>query len=294
MPDDRFLHKRAGRSDKVTMLSDTEYRVWTQYLLSADDFGVMRCSPLSFQDDNDSLAMRQQSVIEEALQKILAVGLLRAFEHQRRIFLYQHDWQTWQKIVFPRKTNEPIPPVKYCDRETQWLISHHPGAKRLSSWQAPKTFTCEVVAVLPENFGRTPGEVQENFEAPLAVSRLPLAKKPRAATPEHVATTATPDSAEKAPSRVREFLVWFQSEYKARRNGAVYFVKWEAHGKLVKDLLKAHSFERLQMHAKLLLTTNEEWTSGTDRGIGILSSRISWLEDRLCEWEAKRRAREAV
>jgi hypothetical protein len=117
-------------------------------------------------------------------------------------------------------------------------------------------------------------------------------------------TSSTPSStpsveqkispAEKAPGGVKEFLTWFQGEYKARRNGATYFVKWEAHGAIVKRLLTAFPSDRLKKHAQILLTTDEDWTTTTDRGVEILSSKINWLEERLCAWEAKRRAREAV
>ena len=47
-------------------------------------------------------------------------------------------------------------------------------------------------------------------------------------------------------------------------------------------------------HAQVLLTTDEPWTETTDRGIEILAGKINWLEERLCAWEAKRKAREAV
>jgi hypothetical protein len=100
--------------------------------------------------------------------------------------------------------------------------------------------------------------------------------------------------AEKAPAPTREFLNWFQGEYKARRNGATYFVRWDAHGAIVKRLLTAFPVDRLKKHAQILLTTDEEWTTGTDRGVEILSAKINWLEERLCAWEAKRKAREAV
>lgn len=101
-------------------------------------------------------------------------------------------------------------------------------------------------------------------------------------------------AAEKVPSPTKDFLTWFQAEYKTRRNGATYFVKWESHGKLVKDLLRVFPPDRLKKHAQILLTTDEDWTSETDRGIGVLSTKINWLEERLCAWEVKRKAREAV
>ena len=93
--------------------------------------------------------------------------------------------------------------------------------------------------------------------------------------------------APKAPSQTREFLTWFVTEYATRRNGATYFVSWAKDGAIVKALLAAYPPDHLRKLAKILLTTNDEWIETTDRGIGVLKSRINWLEDRLREWEAK-------
>ena len=93
---------------------------------------------------------------------------------------------------------------------------------------------------------------------------------------------------EKPPDpRVRQFIDWFVTEYAKRRNGAKYVVKGAKDGQTVKSLLQAHPLARLQKHAVILLTTDEEWTENTDRGIGILSAKINWLEDRLAAWERK-------
>jgi hypothetical protein len=42
MPQDRLRSPRGGHGRRTTSLSDFEFRVWDQYQLSADDFGVMR------------------------------------------------------------------------------------------------------------------------------------------------------------------------------------------------------------------------------------------------------------
>lgn len=124
--------------------------------------------------------------------------------------------------------------------------------------------------------------------------KLEAREELRAAKPETVVRAVKRSPAENVPGGVKEFLTWFQAEYKTRRNGATYFVKWEVHGKLVKDLLLVYGADRLKKHAVILLKTNEDWTTGTDRGIGILSTKINWLEERLCAWETERKAREAV
>lgn len=98
----------------------------------------------------------------------------------------------------------------------------------------------------------------------------------------------------KIPAPTKVFLDWFQGEYAKRRHGAKYFVKWEAHSAIVKRLLKGHAPDRLRKHAILLLTTDEEWSSSTDRGIEVLAGKINWLEERLAAWETKRTARKPV
>lgn len=131
MPADRFIHPRAGHSNKVTLLTDLEYRVWTQYLLSADDFGVMRAVPLAFQNDNDHLANRPAKLLQRCIDALVKAGLLRTFAHQGKPFIYQHDWQKWQKVEFPRVTNHPAPEdLSLCDESTRALFAKHPGGQR--------------------------------------------------------------------------------------------------------------------------------------------------------------------
>lgn len=98
----------------------------------------------------------------------------------------------------------------------------------------------------------------------------------------------------KPPSPAREFLSWFQDEYRSRRDGAAYFVAWGRHMPIVTRLLNLHSPERLRKHATILLTSNDDWITSTDRGIEVLAGKINWLEERLAAWETKRKAREAV
>ena len=58
MPADRFLHPRLGRDDRVSQLRTSRRGSGRGYLLSADDFGVMRTSALPIQEVNDALAKR--------------------------------------------------------------------------------------------------------------------------------------------------------------------------------------------------------------------------------------------
>lgn len=130
MPADRFLHPRLGHSDKINLLTDLQFRVWVQYQLSSDDFGVMRRSAVTLQADNDRLASRPRKIIDECMNKVIEVGLLQDFTHQGRIYVCQRDWQSFQKIEYPRPTFEPKPPpelLRTFDALTQDLFLKHPG-----------------------------------------------------------------------------------------------------------------------------------------------------------------------
>jgi hypothetical protein len=88
---------------------------------------------------------------------------------------------------------------------------------------------------------------------------------------------------------VRDFIAFFCDEFSRRRNGARYMVLRHKDIPLVKRLLATYPMERLKKLATILLTTDEEWVAGTDRGIGILSTKASWLDSLLADFEAKRR-----
>lgn len=132
MPVDRFLHPRLGHSEKAASLTDLEYRVWTQYILSSDDFGVMRAEAVKLQADNDALMARKPAIVQRAFDRVIGVGLLRTFIHQGRRFVYQHNWQEYQKVEYPRDTQNPKPPddaLAACDESTRELFGLHPGGK---------------------------------------------------------------------------------------------------------------------------------------------------------------------
>lgn len=150
MPADRLIHPKCGHSEKCSKLSDLEFRVWVQFILSADDFGVMRASVMTLQDDSYALAGKPQKAIQKALDTLIDVGLLGTFTHQGRTYVWQRDWHVWQKVSYPRGTNLPKPDddvLKGADETTRLLFALHPGGKGRK---------------FPKNLRNDLGTVQEN------------------------------------------------------------------------------------------------------------------------------------
>lgn len=182
MPQDRLRSPRGGHGRRTTALSDFEFRVWDQYQLSSDDFGVMRLSAITVQADNDNLADRPSADVQAALEQLVAVGLVAVFEHQGRRYACQLDWQTFQKVEYPRLTVLPRPTEEVlarCDAPTKRLFTKHPGGwkkqkgrKRsgTTSEETPEHFP-KVSGTAPEQPPeRSPEEIPINSRKPLAVS----------------------------------------------------------------------------------------------------------------------------
>lgn len=110
MPEDRLFHPRMGHSFKVSALNDFEFRVWLQYILCADDFGVMPMSPAIIRGANLALAAHPDESIRTALTTLVAAALVTKFTHQQYDYLCDPSWQDFQKIAYPRRTYYPSPP----------------------------------------------------------------------------------------------------------------------------------------------------------------------------------------
>jgi hypothetical protein len=133
MPDDRLFHKRLGHSEKVNRLTDFEDLAWRAYILSADDFGVMRFSALTLQADHDRFAARPQRAVQRALERVRDATLIVTFDHQGRTYCAQPDWQNHQRVKHPRQTINPKPPTELLEKfssETRELFLDWPGKRK--------------------------------------------------------------------------------------------------------------------------------------------------------------------
>lgn len=110
MSDARVIHKKGSHGKRIIALDHLEFRVWVQYILSADDYGVMRASASVLRADNPRLEReRPEKRIDQAMATILQAGLVQSFEHQGELFWWQRDWNDYQKIRHPRETVNPWP-----------------------------------------------------------------------------------------------------------------------------------------------------------------------------------------
>lgn len=149
MPANRFIHQKLGHSEKVSALTDFEFRVWIQYMLSANDFGVMRFSAATMQADNDALHERPARQIEQALEKLVTIRLLDTFTHQKTRYVFQTDWHRWQRFNLPSRTILPAPPQDALDRcepgTAALFYERHPDLVGVASTQRVDAASTDIV-----------------------------------------------------------------------------------------------------------------------------------------------------
>ncbi len=106
-------------------------------------------------------------------------------------------------------------------------------------------------------------------------------------SPDEPGTTEADDAKRAENVEIAAFIRRFCNFYTQHRHGAKYFITRQKHVPLIRALLNTYGRERLEKLALMLLKTNDDWVQETDRGIGILSTKASWLDERLAAYEAK-------
>jgi hypothetical protein len=114
----RLFHKRGSNGERTVALSDLEHRVWFQYVMSADDYGVMRASASVLMADNRRLEREPIRRLEKAMAGVVASTLVLTFTHQGTVHWWQPDWQDFQQVQYPKDTILPAPPVEALDLAT--------------------------------------------------------------------------------------------------------------------------------------------------------------------------------
>lgn len=285
MPQDRLRNRNAGHSVKLSLLTDLEFRVWDQYQLSADDFGLMRLSALTIQDDNEALARKPKKVVQKALERLVAVGLLLDYAHQGRRYVCDPMWQRFQKTDYPSQTLTPPPPpevLTQCHRLTQELFRQCFGKRSVK-------FRKDIGTSL-ESSQKESGELTVSASR---VARETLTLE-QTLTPEGVqgkpsiAASPAPDIARRAGAFVEQY----GELYSQHRHGAKWLrrkpnLEWLA----ACDLCRQWDDERLVKLAEIFLTSDDEWIMKTDRGFAAFCAKATWCDERLAAWEAKTQVR---
>lgn len=136
MADYRLIYRNAGTGERVSSLSHLGFRVWVQYQLSADDFGVCPAVASKLQGENTALEQESPKRVQAEIENLIAVGLCGVFVDGRRRYLYQPDWQDWQRLRYAAVS--PLPTIPDG-------VSPEPSGKtrellRQKSRKVPETF----------------------------------------------------------------------------------------------------------------------------------------------------------
>jgi hypothetical protein len=243
----------------------------------ADDWGCQPGDVFSVKLGVVPASPRTETDIDFALRYLHNVELVTWYEDSGKRFLYVRQFSAHQNLKGHdkdgRKRNCPVPP-------------ENPSVFDVSAQKCPK---------VPKRAQKCPKRREEDQDQDLLSEGrsyedqdqdpVRSSKKLTTAGVSH-STTHTEDA--KALSRnVAAFIKTFCDLYRKYRHGARYLVVATRDVPLVKRLLGTYPPDRLVLMAQALLVSDEDWIDDTDRGIGILSIKASWLDGRLAEYEAE-------
>lgn len=188
MADERKIHPSFWRDAKVCALTDLERSVFLHYIVGANDFGVMPAEVATFQANSLILKKLPARQIAAALEGVLRVGLLLAFEHEGTRYVWSRKWQDYQGIRWPRKTAWPAPAdLTAASPKTRAAFRTHaeklrcgcsdtadglPESSGEISEELPQS-SGETSEVLPQNFGDSSEKLPPHACAPRARARNP-------------------------------------------------------------------------------------------------------------------------
>lgn len=283
MPDDRFLHRACGHSRKVNALTSDEFRVWVQYELSADDFGVMLFSSRPLRADNDYLDTKSSKLVQRWLERVRDLGLIQTFEHQDQLYCFQHDWQDYQKVEYPRTTILPPPTadaLEVCTPLTRHLFRFYPGGVRIPGGKREQLGS--VPGIFPESSPNIPTPRARARPVPANGERL-TANGSGGAGGATVIDLQPSDASEDQRARAARFCERYAELYAQHRKGARY------HNKPTLDFVEALGIvatwddARLDQLVEAFLTTDEPFCRNGAGTIAQFRSRASWCDSKLRE-----------
>jgi hypothetical protein len=251
--------KRAALHDEAGKLAEFCQALYPLLVAHADDWGCLQGDVFTVKHLVDPTSPRRLVDFEAALMALHNVGLVRWYEADDvsgtpRWFVYIESFAAHQ------------------------TLKGHTNDGRRRTFPEP-----------PENVGKFESLAQSRPVSPKRALREEKRTEEKRTepirSPENPGT-AEDDGQKEEKADVSKFIARFCDLYRQHRHGARYFIVREKHVPLLRALLRTYGLERLEKLALVMLKTDDEWIDATDRGIGILSTKASWLDGRLAEYEA--------
>lgn len=152
----------------------------------------------------------------------------------------------------------------------------------------------------PSSGQANPGSSSSSSSSSSTSSSISLQEQERASIPESLPPTKphplavdvnAQESVEQTLANRGGWLVErYQELFQERRGGARYRPRPNMDWVEACDLCRIWPDARLEKLATLILTTDDEFISRTDRSFKIFAMKASWADDRLSQWEASRKA----
>lgn len=248
------LHQTAGK------LAEFCQSLYPLLVAHADDWGCLQGDVFTVKHLVDPTSPRSLDAFRTALIALHNVGLITWYQADDpdggKWVVYIRGFSAHQILKGHdkdgRKRTYPMPPENPSNFET-------------SAQSRPKS---------PKHALREENLTEENLTEPIQ-------------SPAKPGTAEDAERRKEDNGQVAAFIRRFCELYTQHRHGAKYFVKRQQHVPCVRALLAAYGPERLERLALALLKTDDDWVQETDRGIGILSTKASWLDERLASYEAQ-------
>jgi hypothetical protein len=166
-----------------------------------------------------------------------------------------------------------------CDEPTRQLFGLHPGGKGAKFRKPSEGSSQKFSESSPNASGKSPTNARAHPREVASGYRL-------GANADGTQATVTDHA---LGDRAQDLLERYAELYTKHRHGAklrLMHSNLDFQGALT--LCRTWDDARLDKLAVIVLTTDEDWISGTDRSFKIFCQKASWADSRLAEHEAKR------
>jgi hypothetical protein len=257
--------KRAALHEEAGKLAEFCQALYPLLIAHADDFGRLQGDVFTVKHLVDPTSPRKLAEFKDALIALHNVGLIVWYqpdtgdEGDQKRFIAISGFAAHQNLRGHDKDGRksPFPDPPQNPSKIEGFAQNRPNAPKGALTKEKRT-----------ELKRT-----EPIQSP---------PEPGTGERDEAQDTRTADNHE-----VRAFIARFCELYGKHRHGARYYVRRERDVPTLRRLLSVYPRDRLEKLAVVLLTTDDDWVTQTDRGIGILSAKASWLDGLLASYEAQ-------